>query len=134
MNKIENISFGELIKIHSFDVFIAAVGQETRAPYLSKLLKHNKFIKKYCVKVIENPDVRIIDSFISLGFNILNNYDDLISNISGDHNLKKVLIDYSVMNKYIYANLINFFHNAIAIRKCELYFSYTLAKYEKPHK
>ncbi|MCF2521112.1 hypothetical protein [Dyadobacter sp. CY351] len=129
MIKINQVNFEELSSLPEIDIFITALGYESRASHLAALLVATKARKKYCVQLVKNCNSFEKESFLGMNFQIIMREDFEVNSIF-DFPVRNVVIDYSVMMKSLYAELIKFLVASNNFNETNFYFSYTQSEYE----
>lgn len=130
MIEIRPVAFESLLGIGSIDLLICSLGMEFRATSLSQRLKDVPIKRKVCVKLLEEVNTKELSCFLELGFTFVNPRDlrSEIENSAGD----TIVVDYSVMMKSLYADIIKQFSNSPVLRKSRFLFSYTKSIFEEP--
>jgi hypothetical protein len=129
MINIEQLEFQDILNLSSIDLLLTAVGYESRASHLSTLLNSKKINQKHCLQLVVDCNLKEKSKFAELGFKF-SGANELNKILEGERNSKNIVIDYSVMNKSIYAEIIRLISKSDNFQNTNLYFSYTQSIYE----
>lgn len=121
---IKQLDFGEIKLLPPIDLFIIGLGYEHRASFLATQLKNVN--ERYCIELVEDVNQEERLKIANLGFQFIQR-DDLKRIFQNE--FKIALIDFSVMMKSLYAEILTLYNNSES-RQLKLYFSYTHAMFE----
>lgn len=129
MIDLENITFESLKEIRKFDLFVCAVGFEERASYLATKLKSIDFNRRVCIKLVPEPNIYQMQILKDLDFEFIHKRD--LEVILSEMTNQNILVDYSVMMKSLYADMLfQFYIKGKNNKKGTIYFSYTKSVFE----
>jgi hypothetical protein len=127
-----------------FDIFICSSGFETRSRHFFSKFSQEKPLKKVCFSFLdrkvlsknENDEFFSSNEFIIYYFDNFSLHEviELYTKIFAEFKKEtiNVLIDYSSMNKIMYAGLVKYFAIAGDAYSASIFFSYTPASYSEP--
>ncbi|MGK7390816.1 MAG: hypothetical protein ACNS60_10700 [Candidatus Cyclobacteriaceae bacterium M2_1C_046] len=126
---IDQIPFKEIENIVKIDLFIIALGHEHRASHLAQILIKKEIRLKYCVQLVENVNKNEKETIEKLGFIIIKRSQ--LNEIILQNELKYILIDFSVMMKSLYSEILVLFSSSEKMKSSVLLCSYTHALFEE---
>jgi len=128
MIEILNSSIENIKKDTQYDLIIVALGFENRASYLANSLKDIRINKKICISLVDSPNVIERNNLSELGYEF-HKRDKLVNIFNQEYS--SIIVDYSVMMKSLYAEILELLINSNSTKKNNtVFFSYSHGLFE----